>query len=104
MGYERTKRMNRHWFLSEGEKDFQTVLSCDSDDFRKDIERVVAALSGAGLDRVIVVDLTRQNIGVPVVRVIVPGLEVYAMDQERRGRRCIEAGNRRVPRPKPSFT
>ncbi|HTY14094.1 MAG TPA: YcaO-related McrA-glycine thioamidation protein [Methanoregulaceae archaeon] len=100
MGYERTKRMNRYWFESEGEKDFKTVQSCDSDDFRKDIERVVSALAVAGLDRVIVVDLTRPNIGVPVVRVIVPGLEVYAMDQERKGRRCIAAGNRRVSRPK----
>jgi putative methanogenesis marker protein 1 len=102
MGYDRTKRMNRYWFESEGEKDFRAVESCDSDDFTKDIERVVSALAVAGLDRVIVVDLTRQNIGVPVVRVIVPGLEVYAMDRERKGRRCIAAGNRRISRPKSS--
>jgi len=33
-------------------------------------------LAEAGLDQVVVVDLTREEIGVPVVRVIVPGLEV----------------------------
>jgi thioglycine synthase len=104
IGYERTKRMNRYWFESESEEDFATVASCDSDDFRKDIDRVVSSLAKAGLDRVIVVDLTRPNIGVPVVRVIVPGLEVYAMDQERKGRRCLAAGNRRISRPKPPVT
>ncbi|HVP94418.1 MAG TPA: YcaO-related McrA-glycine thioamidation protein [Methanoregulaceae archaeon] len=100
IGYERTKRMNRYWFESIREEDFSAVPSCDSDDFQKDIVRVVSSLAKSGLERVIVVDLTRPNIGVPVVRVIVPGLEVYAMDQERKGRRCHEAGNRRISRPK----
>ncbi|MGA7628657.1 MAG: YcaO-like family protein, partial [Methanoregula sp.] len=54
-----------------------------------------------GLDRVIVVDLTREEIGIPVVRVIVPGLEVYAMDPERRGERLRHAKNHRFSRAKP---
>jgi len=48
------------------------------------------------------VDLTREEIGVPVVRVIVPGLETAAVDSERVGKRCKDARNRRLSRSKPS--
>ena len=55
-------------------------------------------LEKQGIDRVIIVDLTREEIGVPVVRVIVPGLEVFAMDQERRGERVKNAADHRLSR------
>ena len=62
-------------------------------------------LEEAGLNRVVVVDLTREEIGLPVVRVIVPGLEISAVDPERVGKRCKDARknarNRRLPRAKP---
>lgn len=48
-------------------------LSADS--FEEDISTVLEALARTGIDRVIVVDLTRPEIGIPVVKVIVPGLE-----------------------------
>ncbi|NLD56618.1 MAG: methanogenesis marker 1 protein, partial [Methanomicrobiales archaeon] len=54
-----------------------------------------------GMDRVIIADLTREEIGVPVVRVIVPGLEVFAMDPERRGERVKNAKDHRLSRAKP---
>jgi ribosomal protein S12 methylthiotransferase accessory factor len=98
IGYERTRRLNRYWFESDREEDFAGIPSSDSDDFLTDIRNVIEALGNAGLNRVIVVDLTRPDIGVPVVRVIVPGLEVFAMDGERSGRRCNDARTRRVPR------
>jgi len=44
-------------------------------------------LTSVGVDKVIVVDLTRPELNVPVVRMIVPGLEVYTMDPERLGSR-----------------
>jgi ribosomal protein S12 methylthiotransferase accessory factor len=72
--------------------------SFDTDDFLTDIHHVTDRLGAAGLSRVIVVDLTRPEIGVPVVRVVVPGLEIYAVDQDRIGRRCRDARNRRLPR------
>jgi ribosomal protein S12 methylthiotransferase accessory factor YcaO len=34
------------------------------------------------------VDLTREDVGIPVVRIAVPGLEMYAIDHERIGPRC----------------
>ncbi len=100
IGYERTKRMNRHWFEIRTEKDCSEIPSFDSDDFLTDIRLLLRHLQERGVERVIVADLTREEIGVPVVRVIVPGLEVYAMDGERLGERCRSAAkNRRLSRP-----
>ncbi len=65
--------------------------SFDSDDFLDDIKYTVERLREVGLERVVVVDLTREQIGMPVVRVIVPGLEMYAVDGDRIGRRCKDA-------------
>ncbi len=48
-------------------------LSTDS--FEGDIEVVLRALETTGIENVVVVDLTRPEIGVPVAKVVVPGLE-----------------------------
>jgi ribosomal protein S12 methylthiotransferase accessory factor len=101
IGYERTKRMNRYWFSSPKTRMFAEIPSFDTPDFLDDITLARQRLFEAGLARVIVVNLTQETIGIPVVRVIVPGLEVFAMDHERIGRRCHEARNRRLPRSKP---
>jgi len=107
IGYERTKRLNKYWFgasdgTGEGDRDFDGITSFESDDFLDDIGYMIGNLEDAGMDRVIVVDLTRSEIDVPVVRVIVPGLEVYAMDSERIGTRCKDERkkNRRLRRTK----
>jgi ribosomal protein S12 methylthiotransferase accessory factor len=101
LGYDRVKRMNAYWFRDNGTVDFSTIRSCDTDDFVKDIRIMIGALARRGLDRVIVVDLTRDEIGIPVVRVIVPGLEAYAMDPERKGERAKHAQDRGISRPEP---
>ncbi len=101
IGYERTKRLNRHWFEASEKKAFSDIESFESDDFLMDIKYMLKKLEEAGLDRVVVVDLTREEIGLPVVRVIVPGLENSAVDPERVGKRCKNARNRRLPRAKP---
>lgn len=98
MGYERAKRINGYWFRDNGTVDYKNVKSTDTDDFKKDIENIIAALKKQGMDRVIIVDLTRKEIGMPVVRVIVPGLEVFAMDPERRGERVKNAADHRLSR------
>lgn len=108
IGYERMKRLNKHWFEESSSKDFSEIKSYDSNDFLDDILYMQGKLAEAGLDRTVVVDLTREEIGVPVVRVIVPGLEISAVDGERVGRRCRDARanasatNRRLPRAKPA--
>ena len=101
MGYDRVKRINGYWFKDNGTVDYGNLRSFDSDDFANDIRFAIEALNKQGLNQVIVVDLTREEIGVPVVRVIVPGLEVYAMDPARRGERVKHAKNHRLSRAKP---
>lgn len=98
MGYDRAKRINGYWFRDNGTIKYGNVRSSDTDDFKKDIENIIAALKKQGMDRVIIVDLTREEIGMPVVRVIVPGLEVFAMDPERRGERVKNAKDHRLSR------
>lgn len=44
--------------------------------FRADFEIMAGLLSVAGYDQVIAVDLTKHEIGVPVVRAVIPGLSV----------------------------
>jgi len=101
MGYEWMRKQNEHWFEISKEEDLESVesFSVDNDDFLEDIKHVMARLKAGGLERLIVVDLTREEIGVPVVRVIVPGLEMYGVDGERIGGRCRNARKKssRVP-------
>ncbi|HIJ06951.1 MAG: Methanogenesis marker protein 1 [Methanomicrobiales archaeon 53_19] len=102
IGYERTKRLNGYWFRENGDIPFERMPGHSSDDLLTDIRYVCDRIVSAGFDRVIVSDLTRPDIGIPVVRVVVPGLEVYAMDQDRIGERCRNARRSRLPRPKSS--
>lgn len=61
-----------------------------SGDLWQDVCRVVERLAEHGSSRVIVVDLTREDLGVPVVRVIVPGLEhPYGSTVRRPGPRLL---------------
>ena len=103
IGYERTKRLNRHWFEDIGTKSFGEIESQDSEDFLDDINLMLRRLEASGMDRAIVVDLTREEIGVPVVRVMVPGLEQSAVDPDRRGQRWRDEvkRNRRLSRSEP---
>ncbi len=101
LGYERVKRLNRHWFTHDGSVCFDDLPSFTSEDFLEDIRHILSCLKRRGLERAIAIDLTRQEIGIPVVRVVVPGLEVFAIDGERVGRRCRDARGRRLSRPEP---
>jgi ribosomal protein S12 methylthiotransferase accessory factor len=88
IGYERMKRMNKHWYGEGKEKVTMNELpDLSTDSHKGDIEKAVKMLKGVA-DAVIVTDLTRDDIGIPVVRMTVPGLEMYAIDHERIGPRC----------------
>jgi ribosomal protein S12 methylthiotransferase accessory factor len=102
VGYDRAKRLNKKWFTRDHEISFKEMPSYHTDDFLDDIHIVLDRLKAAGLDRVIVSDLTRPEIGVPVVRVVVPGLEHFAMDPERKGERCLRARRNYIPGAKPA--
>jgi len=55
--------------------DFLAVPTFEGEDFAADVAHERACLAGVGLGEVTVVDLTRPEFAVPVVRVVVPGLE-----------------------------
>lgn len=101
-GYERMKRINRHWF-----EEPETVIGLDKlknrsrKTFQEDIKVTLKELKRCGFSDVFFVNLTRK-VNVPVVRVIVPGLEVFAVDNTRIGDRIrYETGNR-IHRPIPT--
>ncbi|MGD0817133.1 MAG: YcaO-related McrA-glycine thioamidation protein [Methanomassiliicoccales archaeon] len=92
LGYERVKRMNQLWFGKAAmSKSIDDLENIDKGDLESNIAETVAHIHSAGLRSVITVDLTRKELGVPVVRVIVPGLEVFSIDSDRVGRRLMEA-------------
>ncbi len=54
---------------------FRDVPSFDSDDVAIDLRWELERLRAIGVVRVVAVDLTRDDVGIPVVRVVIPGLE-----------------------------
>ena len=56
---------------------FSEIKTYVKEDILDEIKHILNSLKKAGLKRAIIVDLTHFNIGVPVVRAIVPGLETF---------------------------
>ncbi len=63
-------------------RSYADVPDVTSDSFEDDIDAVIAALSTVGIDEVLVVDLTKPGLNIPVARVVVPGLEAALESQE----------------------
>ncbi len=90
LGYDRVKRINRMWFDSSGtERNVGSIVALDTPDIYDDIQVLLSQLNERGFKKVIAVELTRKELGIPVVRIIIPGMEVFAMDEERIGPRLI---------------
>ena len=88
MGYDKVKAVNRLWYSPSAKKiKLKDMKRMDTDYVLDDIEVVLQKLVDNGFDKVIAIDLTRPETGIPVVRMIVPGLEVSTMDPEREGLR-----------------
>ncbi|QNK82119.1 YcaO-like family protein [Nakamurella sp. PAMC28650] len=95
--FTRDQRINR--FMSDGRREiFDSIpatvsaaeqLSAATSSFGDDITVVLDRLRAAGLESAIVVDLTHPDLQIPVVRVIVPGLEGYIFDYYRPGPRAL---------------
>jgi ribosomal protein S12 methylthiotransferase accessory factor len=58
-------------------------------DLREDLRFLLEALRKGGFGQVIAVDLTRVDLGLPVVRVRVPGLAAFVVNRRRVGRRVL---------------
>ena len=75
---------------SKKKRDFQTIRSIKNIDILDDIHLILRNLKNAGFEKVIMVNLTDSEIGIPVVRIIVPGLETFKVTKGiigMRGRR-----------------
>ena len=57
--------------------EFSKIITYLNKDILDDIKLILNRLKKVGLKRAIIVDLTNHNVGIPVVRAIVPGLETF---------------------------
>ncbi|WP_460450271.1 YcaO-like family protein [Alsobacter sp. SYSU BS001988] len=78
--YEETARTNRRrasrlWMEGRADAPPDARRDLSTDSVARDLEVAVDRLACAGLGRVLYVDLTRADLGLPVVRAIAPGLE-----------------------------
>ena len=79
-GYEHMKRMIN---LSD-------IEDKSSHSIKKDIETSIEEVQKVGFNQVLYTDLTREEIGINVARVIIPKAELYSLDEERLGNRALE--------------
>lgn len=56
-------------------RDFRTIANRSAETIEEDLEWATSRLAAVGVERVVVVDLSKAEFGIPVVRVVVPGLE-----------------------------
>ena len=67
---------------------FSQVQTVFNEDILDDINLILLKLKNIGLSQVIIVDLTNPEIGIPVVRAIVPGLETFKITKSVMGLRA----------------
>jgi len=89
LGYERMKRINHMWLSSDTDRTLDDLPCHVTDDLFDDLQIVRALINSQGMSRTVVVNLTRRELNIPVVRVIVPGMEVFAIDEDRVGARLM---------------
>ncbi|HYG87994.1 MAG TPA: YcaO-like family protein [Azospirillum sp.] len=58
-----------------GGRDFATCPTCCGRTIEDDLGCQLARLEAVGIDEVVAIDLTKPEFGIPVVRVVIPGLE-----------------------------
>jgi YcaO-like protein with predicted kinase domain len=104
--YERARdrrALEQGWAVitaTRGERRFREAPTFEYETFDEDVALELARLRAAGLDQVVVVDLTRPDIGIPVVRAVVPGLECYtSAERYRPGARALARRAARERRP-----
>jgi ribosomal protein S12 methylthiotransferase accessory factor len=89
-GYERMKRINSHWFgESTISVELQELKNISGKSFKEDIETSKTLLNKRGFKDILYIDLTRHEIEIPVVRVLIPGMELYSVDVNRSGKRLL---------------
>lgn len=87
-GYRRMKKINHHYFEEEDDKiNLSDIENKSTNSLKQDIEICQNEILSSNLDKILFKDLTRSEIGINVVRVIIPNTEVFALDPDRIGTR-----------------
>jgi len=78
-GYERMRGPRQKPLSDEPEppqkRDFSSVPDLDSDTLIDDLQRELDCLRACGIASAVVVDLSREEFGIPVAKAVIPGLE-----------------------------
>ncbi|MFN8074467.1 MAG: YcaO-like family protein [Kineosporiaceae bacterium] len=90
-----------YWFDTTGAVDYTDLPDLAGTGPLDDLATMTGALAAAGLDRVLVVDLTRPGLGLTVVKVLVPRLERYSFRAVCVGERARDAYRARYGRDLP---
>ena len=90
-GYERMKRINKYYFRQEEDKiNLSDIENKSTTSITEDIEIVKDELMVNDIEKILYTDLTRPELDISVVRVIIPEMEIYAIDQSRAGYRFLK--------------
>ncbi len=90
VGYERMKRINKYYFKQEEEQiSLSDIENKSTTSINDDLEIVKKELTSNEIKHVLYHDLTRPELDVSVVRVVIPEMELYAIDQSRAGYRFL---------------
>ena len=85
------KRINKFYFRQEDDQiDLSDIENKSTTSITKDIEIVKEELMANDIKKILYTDLTRPELDVSVVRVIIPEMEIYAIDQSRAGYRFLK--------------
>lgn len=93
-GIREQRRVACRSLLEDGRpaRDFRRAPALATDTPEDDIEVLLDQLAGAGIAEVVMVDLTRPELKLPVARVVIPGLEgLYQPGEYRPGARGLAA-------------
>ena len=89
-GYERMKRINKYYFREESEKiPLSSIENRATTSITEDLEIIKDELISNDIGKILYYDLTRKELDVNVVRVIIPEMELFALDPTRAGYRFL---------------
>ena len=90
-GYERMKRINKYYFRQEETQiKLSDIENKSTSSITQDIEIVKNELMKNDIQKILYTDLTRPELDVSVVRVVIPEMEVYTIDPSRAGYRFLK--------------
>lgn len=75
----KARSVRRTLFAKPGRLDFTSRAGLGGQTSCDDVDAVLDRLRTAGLTEVVAVDLTKPELGIPVVKIVIPGLEFYSL-------------------------